>query len=94
MKKQFSRESVHSTANSGVSAPGQPPPASVTEERDDEATLISTQAADSLMSQPGLIHRNSSISSSMGEWKLGRIQLTLRYSVARQRLVIVVHRIA
>lgn len=41
-----------------------------------------------------LIHRNPSLTSSLGEAKLGRIQLTLRYSVPRQKLVVVVHKIA
>lgn len=40
-----------------------------------------------------LIHRTLSTTSSAGAAGLGRIQLTLRYSVQRQRLVVIVHKI-
>ncbi|XP_055676683.1 extended synaptotagmin-2 isoform X2 [Lutzomyia longipalpis] len=40
-----------------------------------------------------LIHRTSSTTSSAGFAGLGRIQLTLRYSVQRQRLIVIVHKI-
>lgn len=40
-----------------------------------------------------LIHRTLSTTSSAGVYALGRIQLTLRYSVQRQRLVVIVHKI-
>nr|XP_022907174.1 extended synaptotagmin-2 isoform X1 [Onthophagus taurus] len=42
----------------------------------------------------GVIHRTPSMTSSSGESGLGRIQLTLRYSVQRQRLIVVIHQIA
>ncbi|XP_016838041.1 extended synaptotagmin-1 isoform X2 [Nasonia vitripennis] len=45
-------------------------------------------------SSPGLIRRNPSVTSSAGDSKLGRIQLTLRYSVARQKLMVVIHKVA
>ncbi|KAH1014094.1 extended synaptotagmin-3 [Dendroctonus ponderosae] len=41
-----------------------------------------------------LIRRVPSQTSSAGEAGLGRIQLTLRYSVQRQRLIVVVHKVA
>ncbi|KAK4880110.1 hypothetical protein RN001_008256 [Aquatica leii] len=48
-----------------------------------------------LSSSPtGLHHRTLSATSSAGEAGLGRIQLTLRYSVQRQRLIVVIHKIA
>lgn len=40
-----------------------------------------------------LLHRTPSTTSSAGSAGLGRIQLTTRYSVQRQRLVIIVHKI-
>lgn len=40
-----------------------------------------------------VIHRTLSTTSSAGTSGLGRIQLTLRYSVQRQRLVVIVHKI-
>ncbi|BES97177.1 Hypothetical protein NTJ_09991 [Nesidiocoris tenuis] len=44
---------------------------------------------------PGLHHRHpSNASSIMSTSDLGKIQLTLRYSVQRQRLVVIVHKIA
>ncbi|XP_049822259.1 extended synaptotagmin-2 [Aethina tumida] len=42
----------------------------------------------------GLLHRTPSVTSSAGEAGLGRIQLTLRYSLQRQKLIVVVHKIA
>jgi hypothetical protein len=41
-----------------------------------------------------LIHRSPSITSSAGVHDLGRIQLTMKYSVQRQRLIVVIHKIA
>ncbi|XP_034230124.1 extended synaptotagmin-1 isoform X2 [Thrips palmi] len=41
-----------------------------------------------------LLHRTPSATSSAGEAGLGRIQMTLRYSVPRQRLVVVIHKVA
>ncbi|XP_026466139.1 extended synaptotagmin-2 isoform X2 [Ctenocephalides felis] len=41
----------------------------------------------------GLVHRTPSVTSTSGAHDLGRIQLTLRYSVQRQRLVVIVHKI-
>ncbi|KAF5284987.1 hypothetical protein FQA39_LY16852 [Lamprigera yunnana] len=46
-----------------------------------------------LVSPIGLHHRTLSSTSSAGDSGLGRIQLTLRYSVQRQRLIIVIHKI-
>ncbi|XP_011502857.1 PREDICTED: extended synaptotagmin-1 isoform X2 [Ceratosolen solmsi marchali] len=43
---------------------------------------------------PGLIRRNPSVTSSSGDSKLGRIQLTMKYSISRQKLMINVHKIA
>ncbi|CAG9823459.1 unnamed protein product [Phaedon cochleariae] len=40
-----------------------------------------------------LLHRTPSVTSSAGEAGLGRIQLTLRYSIQRQRLIVAVHKI-
>lgn len=56
-------------------------------------TLIPEQNA-SPPSSPTIVHRTMSITSSAGEAGLGRIQLTLRYSGQRQRLIVVVHKIA
>lgn len=40
-----------------------------------------------------LIHRTPSVTSSAGSAGLGRIQLTLRYSAQRQRLIVIIHKI-
>lgn len=40
-----------------------------------------------------LVERPLSVTSSAGSFGLGRIQLTLRYSVQRQRLVVIIHKI-
>ncbi|KAB0792691.1 hypothetical protein PPYR_14650 [Photinus pyralis] len=42
----------------------------------------------------GLTHRTLTDTFSAGEAGLGRIQITLRYSVQRQRLIVVIHKIA
>lgn len=39
-------------------------------------------------------HRRASASSTAGNYNLGRIQTTLRYSVQRQRLTVIIHKIA
>ncbi|CAL1674860.1 unnamed protein product [Lasius platythorax] len=88
LKKQPSKESVNSQSRNAGSALLPREPAAVEEE-----LIVSTSAPSSLTESPQLIHRNSSITSSQGEAKLGRIQLTLRYSVQRQKLVVVVHKI-
>ncbi|XP_044750795.1 extended synaptotagmin-2 [Coccinella septempunctata] len=41
-----------------------------------------------------IIHRNPSQTSSSGDAGLGRLQLTLQYSTQRQKLVVIVHKIA
>lgn len=96
MKKQPSKESVHSVASSIIPAAGITSTASVAEESlpADEDTIIPTISSAPSTASSGLIHRNPSVTSSIGEAKLGRIQLTLRYSVPRQKLIIVVHKIA
>ncbi|KAF6204014.1 hypothetical protein GE061_002353 [Apolygus lucorum] len=54
-----------------------------------------SQAPPKVESAPsGLHHRYPSTASSVGGGDLGKIQLTLRYSVQRQRLVVIVHKIA
>ncbi|KAH0949266.1 hypothetical protein HN011_000641 [Eciton burchellii] len=92
LKKQPSKESVNSQAQSIGSAAGplpEEPRATV-----EEDLIISSSVPYSLNESPKLIHRNPSMTSSLGEAKLGRIQLTLRYSVQRQKFVVVVHKIA
>ncbi|XP_018364568.1 PREDICTED: extended synaptotagmin-2 isoform X1 [Trachymyrmex cornetzi] len=91
LKKQPSKESVNSQPRSTGSAAALLPeePAAVEEE-----LILSNSAASSFTGSPQLIHRNPSIMSSSGESKLGRIQLTIRYSTQRQKLSIFVHRVA
>ncbi|XP_072755088.1 extended synaptotagmin-2 isoform X3 [Anoplolepis gracilipes] len=88
LKKQPSKESVNSQSHNNETTLLPEEPTAV------EELIISTSAPSSLTGSPQLIHRNSSITSSQGEAKLGRMQLTLRYSVQRQKLIVVVHRIA
>ncbi|XP_076165334.1 extended synaptotagmin-like protein 2 isoform X2 [Ptiloglossa arizonensis] len=91
LKKQPSKESVNSlTQSTGSGA------AILSEEPiiPNEELIITNTAPSSRTESPQLIHRNLSISSSAGESKLGRIQMSLRYSVQRQKLIIVIHKIA
>lgn len=58
----------------------------------------SSEAPPRVEALPSLIHRRhpsaTSVLSSTSETSLGKIQLTLRYSVQRQRLIVIVHKIA
>jgi len=89
LKKQPSKESVNSQPRSTGSAALPEESAAVEEE-----LILSTSAPSSFTGSPQLIHRNPSITSSSGEAKLGRIQLTIRYSTQRQKLTIFVHKVA
>ncbi|XP_011881624.1 PREDICTED: extended synaptotagmin-1 isoform X1 [Vollenhovia emeryi] len=91
LKKQPSKESVNSQPRNAGSAAALLPeePAAVEDE-----LIISTSAPSSFTGSPQLIHRNPSITSSAGEAKLGRIQLTIRYSMQRQKLTVFVHKVA
>ncbi|KAG5347734.1 ESYT2 protein, partial [Acromyrmex charruanus] len=91
LKKQPSKESVNSQPRSIGSAAALLPEEPIAVE---EELILSTSAPSSFTGSPQLIHRNPSITSSSGESKLGRIQLTIRYSTQRQKLSIFVHRIA
>lgn len=73
----------------------------------DEEPILSTLSKAELSSSPPnsthsselsesiieLLHRAPSVTSSAGSFGLGRIQLTLRYSVQRQRLIVIIHKI-
>ncbi|XP_018345897.1 PREDICTED: extended synaptotagmin-2 isoform X1 [Trachymyrmex septentrionalis] len=91
LKKQPSKESVNSQPRSTGSAAALLPEEPIAVE---EELILSTSAPSSFTGSPQLIHRNPSITSSSGESKLGRIQLTIRYSTQRQKLSIFVHRVA
>nr|CAD7401753.1 unnamed protein product [Timema cristinae] len=82
LKKQGSKESLHSGS-------------SLSQTHVDDVMTVTT-APPPVESSPPTTLRNRMLSdtSSAGEAGLGRIQLTLRYSVQRQRLIIVVHKIA
>ncbi|XP_076234600.1 extended synaptotagmin-like protein 2 isoform X2 [Calliopsis andreniformis] len=91
LKRQPSKESVNSlTRSTGSGA------AILAEEANqvDEELIVTTTAPSSLTGSPQLIHRTPNTTTSAGEAKLGRIQLSIRYSVQRQKLIIVVHKIA
>ncbi|KAG5322758.1 ESYT2 protein, partial [Pseudoatta argentina] len=91
LKKQPSKESVNCQPRSIGSAAALLPEEPIAVE---EELILSTSAPSSFTGSPQLIHRNPSITSSSGESKLGRIQLTIRYSTQRQKLSIFVHRVA
>nr|CAD7443449.1 unnamed protein product [Timema bartmani] len=82
LKKQGSKESLQSGS-------------SLSQTHVDDVMTVTT-APLPVESSPPTTLRNRMLSdtSSAGEAGLGRIQLTLRYSVQRQRLIIVVHKIA
>ncbi|XP_031833796.1 extended synaptotagmin-like protein 2 isoform X2 [Nomia melanderi] len=90
LKKQPSKESINSLTRSTESGGAIVPEETVAPNEE----LIVTNTVSSLNESPQLLHRNLSVTSSSGEAKLGRIQLSLRYSVQRQKLIIVVHKIA
>lgn len=94
LKKQASKESIHSAANSTVSSSATVPPVSEVEKEMEREMVIPSEASNNDSFHPELLHRHPSVTSSAGDWKLGRIQLTLRYSVPRQKLIVVVHKVA
>ncbi|CAG9766099.1 unnamed protein product [Ceutorhynchus assimilis] len=60
----------------------------------EDSTISSLNVAPEVGAGDHLVHRTPSMTTSAGEAGLGRIQLTLRYSVQRQRLIVVVHKVA
>jgi len=83
------------------SSPAQPQPATQGETmphpvpaqtREAVEELIQDLSSDSHATESGLRHRKSD--NPAGEFRLGRVELTLRYSETRAALVIVVHKIA
>lgn len=88
-KKQPSKESINSQSYDSKSALLSEEPAAAEEE-----LIVSTSAPSSLAGSPQKFAWSHKHLSSEREAKLGRIQLTLRYSVQRQKLVVVVHKIA
>lgn len=88
LKKQYSKESINST----TSAPIAPIEETISQAKEEDIVSIAPSVSSS--SSPGLIHRTPSTTSSAGESKLGRIQLTIRYSIQRQKLIIDVHKVA
>lgn len=89
MKRQSSKDSVNSlTPSIGSGAVIIPEELGTAEEE----LIVVTSAPSSENAQ--LTHRNPNMTSSAGDAKLGRIQLSLRYSVQRQKFIIVVHKIA
>ena len=95
LKKQPSKESLQSVGSS-ASVPGTTNISTVPEVPTpvDEEPIIRENAPSQVSASPNLVHRNPSFTSSAGEAKLGRLQLTLQYSEPRQKLYIHVHKIA
>ncbi|XP_059621381.1 extended synaptotagmin-2 isoform X2 [Phlebotomus argentipes] len=88
LSKQDSRLSVGTSGDAPSSVQEEPSAVSST------ATVSSaTPPATPEYRESTLIHRTASTTSSGGVAGLGRIQLTLRYSVTRQRLIVIVHKI-
>ncbi|XP_015182363.1 PREDICTED: extended synaptotagmin-2 isoform X2 [Polistes dominula] len=89
LKKQSSKESINSTASAPIA-----PIEETISHAEEEDIIVNSAPSLSSSSSPGLIHRTPSTTSSAGESKLGRIQLTIRYSVQRQKLIVDVHKVA
>lgn len=97
LQKQDSKMSVHSQfAPADDDSVGGGSSAAIVEESDfvesTEAAAQQLSASPSFL-QKTLTHRTPSVTSSAGAAGLGRIQLTLRYSIHRQRLIVIVHKI-
>ncbi|XP_043675721.1 extended synaptotagmin-1 isoform X2 [Vespula pensylvanica] len=93
LKKQSSKESINSLPRN-IESTSVAPIEEMILQPEEEDIISNTAPSLSYTSSGGLIHRTPSITSSAGESKLGRIQLTLRYSIQRQKLIIDIHRIA
>ncbi|XP_035739059.1 extended synaptotagmin-1-like isoform X2 [Vespa mandarinia] len=93
LKKQSSKESINSLPlNTESTSTG--PIEEIISQPEEENVISNNTPSLSYSPSVGLIHRTPSTTSSAGESKLGRIQLTLRYSIQRQKLIIDIHRIA
>jgi hypothetical protein len=90
LKKQDSRVSTSSGIGEQLSIQEEP---FVMSTVNPSLSAIPPPSSPSLSTHSGLIHRTNSTSSA-GQYNLGRIQLTLRYSIQRQRLVVIVHKIS
>ncbi|XP_043475067.1 extended synaptotagmin-1 isoform X2 [Leptopilina heterotoma] len=100
LKKQLSKESLQSagsnaSANRGTNIPtlAEVPPPEYRFPPIEEPAVRET-APTQTSANPNLVHRHPSFTSSTGDSKLGRIQLTLQYSEPRQKLFIHVHKVA
>lgn len=91
MKKQDSRIS-----QSSVSASIEEAVAAVEEEVFEASTnaQLNSPVPSSNLEDQVLYHRTPSSTSSAGADGLGRIQLTLRFNIQRQKLMVIVHKIA
>ncbi|XP_047354620.1 extended synaptotagmin-1 isoform X1 [Vespa velutina] len=93
LKKQSSKESINSLPLNTEST-STAPTEEIISQLEEENVISNSAPSLSYTPSVGLIHRTPSTTSSAGESKLGRIQLTLRYSIQRQKLIIDIHRIA
>ncbi|XP_051167181.1 extended synaptotagmin-1 isoform X3 [Leptopilina boulardi] len=101
LKKQSSKESLQSAGSNasvtGVGGGGGTNISTVPEVPtpiSEEPIIRETITSQTSSVNPNLVHRHPSFTSSTGESKLGRIQLTLQYSEPRQKLFIHVHKVA
>ncbi|CAH1990507.1 unnamed protein product [Acanthoscelides obtectus] len=61
--------------------------------QEDRETVVMSETASVTESSPQLLHRTQSVTSSAGEAGLGRILMSLKYSVERQRLIVEVKKV-
>lgn len=94
LKRQPSKDSIRTTVNNNLASAGNAETKPWIMDPVEELIIRETAPEPVWAIPPHLTHRQPSITSSAGEFKLGRIQLTLRYSVPRQKLVIVIHKVA
>lgn len=101
LQKQESKLSMYSQTSSaaGTDADSNAAAAAVEEAFIESLVSVGSQlsatpsGSDNNGGSPTLLHRTPSVTSSAGAAGLGRIQLTIRYSIHRQRLIVIVHKI-
>lgn len=91
LAKHLSKESVISASSASMSTS-----APISSERApvEEELCIRESAPIPVSATPTLVRRHPSVPLDSGESRLGKIQLNIRYSVPRQKLVILVNKVA
>ncbi|KAL7303855.1 hypothetical protein TKK_0003977 [Trichogramma kaykai] len=94
LKRQQSKDSIQSSISSAVAETDLGVDDPMLRESAESVSAMPRQSSVRSQASSSVFKRNPSITSYAGESRLGRVQLTLKYSLARQKLFVVVHKVA